>query len=265
MEQKELTTESGIRTVSWGSSQGENKTPLVLVHGSWGASWMWGMYVKYLVSQGWSVHALDLRGHGGSSGSVEGATMNDYLDDIHSAVEVLDLENPVIIGHSMSGLLALMYGSKYPTSGIVSIDPSASKEVRGEGQEVQYPPAYTPMDAGMPKDPKEAMAALADLSPPQLMMMKEKLGKESGVARSERKAGVSVSKESIKVPLLFLGGEMGESVEFGIGIKGAREMAEYYGGDVVEVKGATHPGILVGAHAHEAVEAIEKWLHRLPS
>jgi len=94
----------------------------------------------------------------------------------------------------------------------------------------------------------------------RLMLMKFKLGVESGVARSERKRGVSVSKESLTRPLLFVGAEFGTSLPFGIGIEKARMQANYYGATVFEIKGATHPGLLIGRHWKESAQKILDWL-----
>ena len=233
---------------------------LVLVHGSWGAGWMWNVYVEFFVSKGWQVVTLDLRGHGKSGGTVEGALMGNYVDDIHTVVDELELEGPVIIGHSMGGLIALMYGAEHLTSAVISIDGSPSIEVQKESKEMKYPLSYMPMDAGMPADPQAAMMAFPDLKPEQLIMMKDMLGKESGVARSERKLGISVPKNQLDIPLLFVGAEKGVSVPFGIGVEKARAMAEYYDGDIFEIQEATHPGILVGEHAGKSAEVIERWL-----
>ena len=95
------------------------------------------------------------------------------------------------------------------------------------------------------------------------MMMKDMLGKESGIARSERKKGISVPKDKITIPALFLGAENGTSVPFGIGTEKARAAAEYYDADFIEIKGATHPGILAGEHAGETVMKIVEWLNNL--
>ena len=116
------------------------------------------------------------------------------------------------------------------------------------------------MDSGMPTDPMAVMKALPDIPPEKLMEMKEMLGVESGTARSERKLGISVPKETLSIPLLFVGGELGESVPFGIGIRTTQSMADYYDKEVIEIKGATHPGILLGEHAMEAAQKIEGWI-----
>jgi len=237
-----------------------SKDAVVLIHGSWGSSAMWMTYIQFLSQDGWDVYALDLRGHGKSDGSVAGTTMGEYARDVHQVVTEHDLHNPVVVGHSMGGLIALMYAAEHGAKAVVSIDPSPPKEVQGEGEKKEYPAEYSAKDAGMPAHPLRAMKAFPDIKILAMMRMKMMLGKESGVARSERKLGISVPKEKLAMPVLFVGGELGESVPFGIGIKTARAMAHYYGKEVIEIKGATHPGILIGVHAKGAVQKIGAWL-----
>ena len=243
----------------------DNKThdnPIVLVHGSWGSSAMWMGYTQFLSQNGWDVYALDLRGHGKSEGNIAGVTMEDYAQDVNQVITEHSIKNPVVVGHSMGGLVALMYATEHSAKAVVAIDSSPTKEVQGEGEKKEYPTEYSPMDAGMPADPMEIMKALPDIPQEKLMKMKGMLGMESGVARSDRKFGISIPKEKLPMPVLFVGGELGESVPFGIGIKTAEAMANYYGKDIVEIKGATHPGILIGEHAMEAVEKIENWMSK---
>jgi len=244
------------------ASPATHANPVVLIHGSRGSSAMWMGFLEYFSQKGWDAYALDLRGHGQSEGEVAGATMEDYAADVHQAITEHGLVSPIIIGHSMGGLVALMYAAKHGASALVSIDPSPTKEVQGAGEKKEYPEVYFPLDAGMPAEPMEVMKALPDVPQEMLMKLKEMLGTESGVARSERKLGISVPKEALSMPTLFVGGEFGESVPFGIGFKSAKAMAGYYGTEALEIKGATHPGILIGEHAMEAAKQIEAWLAR---
>ncbi len=237
-------------------------SPLVFVHGSWGSSAMWMQYSEFFKNKGWDIYAVDLRGHGKSEGTVAGATMNDYVADVKKAVDDHGLSHPILIGHSMGGLVAMMYAATYGAAGLVAIDPSPTREMQGEGEEKVFPETYTPMDAGMPTDPMEVMKAFPDLSPEMLMNMKAMLGAESGVARSERKRGISVPTSALSMPTLFVGGELGESVPFGIGIATAHAMGALYTKEVFEVKGATHPGILLGKHALKSAQSIEAWLSK---
>lgn len=237
-----------------------SKAPLVFIHMSWGGAWVFKFYIKFFASEGYPCYAVDLRGHGKSGGTVEGAAMADYVNDVRAAITELSIKNPIIIGHSMGGLIALMYGAEYESAGVVSLDGSPPAEVQKTSQEIKYPRSYKPEDAGMPKNPLKAMRAFFDISPMRLMLMKLKLGVESGVARSERKKGVSVPREKLIQPLLFIGAEHGSSVPFGIDIEIARAQADYYNAPVVEIKNASHPGLLIGRYWKEAARAILVWL-----
>jgi pimeloyl-ACP methyl ester carboxylesterase len=241
------------------TNQDTAKGDIVLVHGSWGSSEMWAQYIQRLPQEGWNIYALDLRGHGKSQGEISGATMDDYVADVHQAVSEYEINDPIVIGHSMGGLVVLMYAAKHNPKAVVSIDPSPTKEVQGS-QEKNYPDTYSPVDAGMPTDPQEVMKSFPDIPKDMLMKMKDMLGMESGAARSQRKLGISVPKEALSMPTLFVGGELGESVDFGIGIKTAKKLAEYYDKAVIEIAGATHPGTLVGEQAPEAIRKINDWL-----
>lgn len=235
---------------------------IVFIHMSWGGAWAFDFYTKFFAEAGYNCHALDLRGHGNSGGDVSGATMQNYVDDVRSVVESLNLRSPIIVGHSMGGLIALMYSSQYGSSATVSLDGSPSLEAQKTSEEKIYPTSFTPKDSGMPTNPMKAMMVLPDIYPWRLMKMKGLLRVESGVARSERKRGVSVPKEKLTQPLLFVGAENGTSLPFGIGIESIRAQAEYYGAPVVEIKGATHPGILIGKFWRKSAEAMLEWFKK---
>lgn len=254
-----------IATVSVLAEDAKNATDIMFIHMSWGGTWAFDYYLDFFAERGYNAHALDLRGHGESGGTVEGATMQDYVDDVHAAVTGLELDNPVIVGHSMGGLVALDYSAQHGSKATVAMDSSPPIEVQKESKEKEYKPAYTPADSGMPSNPIKVMSALPDIAifPWRLAKLKRSLGVESGVARSDRKRGVSVPKEEIPQPLLFIGGEKGTSLPFGIGIEKARKEAEYYDAPVVEIKGATHPGILIGWHWKGAAREILNWLEEM--
>ncbi len=238
----------------------QSKAEIVLIHMSWGGAWIFTLYQKFFASHGITTHAVDLRGHGRSGGSVEGATMQAYVHDVAVAVEGLGITNPIVIGHSMGGLVALMYASQFPTTATVVLDGSPSIEVQQTSTEKTYPASYKPTDAGMPKNPLKVMEALKDISLWRMIAMKMRLGVESGVARSDRKHGISVPKSSIQSPLLFIGAENGTSLPFGIGIEKTKKQAEYYDAKLIEIKGASHPGLLIGDHWKEVCQHILNWL-----
>ncbi len=255
---RKTTTISGAESI-FTTSIGMGKD-IVFIHMSWGSTWAFKYYMPFFVKAGYRCHAVDLRGHGQSGGTVEGTTMQDYVDDIHTAVTELKINDPIVIGHSMGGLIALMYSAQHKVSATVSLDGSPSLEAQGTSEEKTYPASYTPVDSGMPTNPLKAMMALPDIYPWRLMQLKKNLTVESGVARSDRKRGISIPKDSIQNPLLFVGAEKGTSLPFGIGIAKAKTQADYYAAPVCEIKGASHPGILIGKHWRISTEKVLQWL-----
>lgn len=241
---------------------------LLFVHGSFGGYFMWKAIGETLLAAGFECAFLSLRGHKPNPGvDLSKVGMKDYVEDIRDVVVALDLKNPVLIGHSMGGLLVLMYEKEFDElKALVSIDPSPSAEVQGRGREddiQKIPLVYSAMDAGMPSDPVIAMKAMPDIPKEMLMQMKSMLGMESGLARRERKQGISIPKGSLRAPVLFVGGELGGSLPFGISFASTKKMADYYAAELSEIKGASHPGIVMGIKAKEVAEKIAAWLQGL--
>jgi len=86
--------------------------PLLFVHGSYCGAWIWSEhFLPYFAKKGYAAYAVSLRGHGGSEGSLTWASLADYVDDVESAVAKLD-KPPVLIGHSMGGMIVQHYLSK---------------------------------------------------------------------------------------------------------------------------------------------------------
>ena len=56
-----------------------HRPPVLLIHGAANSSGVWRFWQEALADLGWSSYAVDLRGHGRSSGSIDGATMSDDL------------------------------------------------------------------------------------------------------------------------------------------------------------------------------------------
>lgn len=86
-------------------------TPLLFVHGAYGAAWVWEPhFLPYFADRGFVVHALSLRGHGGSEGAVAlpFARLKDFVADLSQVIEELGA-TPVLIGHSMGGMVVQKY------------------------------------------------------------------------------------------------------------------------------------------------------------
>lgn len=82
------------------------RPPVLLVHGLCGGAWMWENYQARLATAGYESHAINLRGHHGSRPvpDIGKVSINEYVDDAVAAAR--SLGDPIVIGHSMGGLIA---------------------------------------------------------------------------------------------------------------------------------------------------------------
>lgn len=115
--------------LDWGNAAAPT---LLLVHGArdHARSWDW---VAGALRHEWHVVAPDLRGHGDSDWSADGAyAMPDFVHDLVALVDRLAAERVTIVAHSLGGSVALRYAGLYPerVARIVAIEgmgPSAAE------------------------------------------------------------------------------------------------------------------------------------------
>ncbi len=102
---------------------GGDLPPLLFVHGAWHASWCWTEhFTGYFADLGYTSYALDLTGHGSSSGTVRGARIAHYVADVRRVAVELPSE-PVLVGHSMGGLVVQQYLARHRAAAGVLLAP----------------------------------------------------------------------------------------------------------------------------------------------
>jgi pimeloyl-ACP methyl ester carboxylesterase len=99
--------------------------PIVLAHGAGHDHRWWEPQVEALRDE-YEVVTYDLRGHGRTGGGADWHQyeMALYALDLHRLVERLDLDRPVVVGHSLGGMFLPAFASRYPDSvrGLVLAD-----------------------------------------------------------------------------------------------------------------------------------------------
>ncbi len=86
-------------------------TPILFVHGMSHAAWCWAEhFLPYFGQHGYVSHALSLRGHGGSEGRerLRWTSLDEYVSDV-AQVATLMKRPPVLVGHSMGGMIVQKY------------------------------------------------------------------------------------------------------------------------------------------------------------
>ncbi|MGI9542791.1 MAG: alpha/beta fold hydrolase [Cyclobacteriaceae bacterium] len=85
--------------------------PLVILHGLFGASDNWMGIAKQLGDQ-FSVYLPDQRNHGQSFHHPI-FNYEAMAEDLHAFVDMHELKEPIVVGHSMGGKVAMFYAQKY--------------------------------------------------------------------------------------------------------------------------------------------------------
>lgn len=86
---------------------------VILIHGISGAGATWWPIIDDLAPSFTPV-TLDLRGHGASGKPESGFRYDDYIGDLDRVLDHLGLEHPLVMGHSLGGLIALWWAARYP-------------------------------------------------------------------------------------------------------------------------------------------------------
>ena len=92
---------------------GRGDPALVFVHGIACHRGFWAAQVRHFADSH-RVLAIDLRGHGESDAPHQRYTMREFADDLRWLGSQLQVARPVVIGHSLGGLIALELAAAYP-------------------------------------------------------------------------------------------------------------------------------------------------------
>lgn len=94
-------------------SESGNGKPVVLLHGYLEAKSIWAPLIVILEKK-FRVVAIDLPGHGDSGVASDTLTMEFMAGAVKAVTDSLDLENIVLVGHSLGGYVTLAFLELYP-------------------------------------------------------------------------------------------------------------------------------------------------------
>lgn len=106
--------------LNWGGAG----QPVVLLHGLASNARIWDFVAPLLVNVGFRVLALDQRQHGRTDDADDGFDFPSIVRDLHAFIDTLQLEKPLLVGHSWGAGTVLNYAAARPmnAAGIVLVD-----------------------------------------------------------------------------------------------------------------------------------------------
>ncbi len=105
---------------------GKQGTPIICTHGLTANAFCFQAYADALATDH-RVYAYDVRGRGDSDRPEHGYSVPIYADDLAEIIDTLELERPVVLGHSMGALVSVNFAARYPDklSKLVLVDGGA--------------------------------------------------------------------------------------------------------------------------------------------
>lgn len=257
-----------IREVIHRAPEGSPKpTPLLFIHGIYHGAWCWDVhFLPWFAARGWDCYALSLRGHGQSSGTTRGAHLRGYVQDVLETAASLPAA-PILIGHSMGGLLAQHCLEQQPFPAMIGVTPATTRGaqrfvlsrlirqpldvVKGLLTWRLYPLIDTPQKAAAlffhPALSAEEQSALhAQLGDESFWLVFETTLLHRPDARKIRERGV---------PILFIAAEEDAILR----VNEIEQAARAYGGDMQVYPGMSHDKML-DPNWETAASGIAKWL-----
>ncbi|MBW1798901.1 MAG: alpha/beta hydrolase [Deltaproteobacteria bacterium] len=104
---------------------------IVMIHGMWGGGWYLEKYKTFFEERGYQCHTPYLRYHDVDPKAepdprLGTTSLLDYAQDLEEYIKEKKLnEKPILMGHSMGGLLAQMLGARGVASALVLLTPAS--------------------------------------------------------------------------------------------------------------------------------------------
>ena len=107
-------------------SRGQGEAPIVMVHGAFCGGWVFEDFEKPFVEAGYVVHRPDLPGHAlhEPPQAVANLSMSHYARHVAAFCARLP-EPPILIGHSLGGLVVQLVAARMPVRAVALLAPSA--------------------------------------------------------------------------------------------------------------------------------------------
>ena len=248
---------------------------VVLIHGTWLRGDSWADTRAEFEQRGYTMHTPTLRFHDlpfeEGAKKVGPVSLRDYADDLVALVETLD-SPPLILGHSLGGLIAQLVAARTqhaglvaactaPAAGIFSMYPSTARIFLGHylrprpWDKPLYPTAWKLFRSNISNTHTEqAVREMYD----GLVCNSGRVYCEMAFPRLDRAKAATVDFAAITTPVLAIGGEYDRTVNPRLPRTTA---TKYPQGIYVEIPRSDHL-IFVGVSLPVTMSRIDDWMAR---
>lgn len=249
---------------------------IVMIHGMMAGGWCWEGYKEFFEERGYRCITPNLRFHDMPPDKspdlhLGALSLTDYVEDLEDEIGRLD-ELPVIIGHSLGGLLAQIIGSHGLVKALVLLTPASPRGILALRPSVIRTFWSAQTKWGFWTKPfrltfKEMTYSILQLMPAEEQKkIYDKLVFESGRAVSEvgywffdHKRAAEVDEAKVKCPVLVIGASQDKATPISV----VRKVAKKYGAVSSYKEFTGHSHWIIGEPGwQEVAEYVCSWLYQ---
>lgn len=249
------TSSSGLEVVERQPSADQGRPRLLFVHGLGHGAWCWENWLAAAAEAGYPSYAMSLRGHGGSGGRLRTSRLGQYVDDVIEVASSLPAP-PVLVGHSMGGLVVQQTLARYAVRAAVLVAPIPAHPALASLAAIA---GRHPLDAlrivvggSLPLRPEYLFHELDDA---RARTYADRCGGESAVVQYQLLMHRPARAPLGSPPVLVLATPDDRLVP----IRGVRSTAARYGADIEEFPRMGHD-LMLDARWREPLDAMLTWL-----
>jgi pimeloyl-ACP methyl ester carboxylesterase len=245
---------------------------VIFVHGMWSRPWVWDLWKPRFEAAGYTCIAVSLPGHAATDTDreLQGLGLSDYTGAVAGIAS--QFERPVLVGHSMGGLIAQQVAARLPLTAAVLVNSAAPAPIfplrpsmlpglvrhfskwglwrnafRLSGWEARY--------LLFNAVPREEQAALVD----RLIAESGRIAYELGFGALNRAGTNRVSLSSLNCRLLALAGSRDHIIPAAV----SRNMAAWYGQRMTYREYAGHGHWMIGEPQwQQRADEVLSWLEK---
>jgi len=240
--------------------------PVLLLHGYFADATVFTDWLPFLAARGFAPTALNLRGRAGSRPGTEigGVSIDDYVED--AALVARALGRPLVIGHSMGGLLAQRLAELDLVEAAALIAPAPPRGITVMTwqlaiRQLKYLPAIVRSRAVQPSRDDIRALVMNRVPPANQDELIDRLVPDSGRAGREMSiTGVPVDASGVRCPLLIVAA----SDDHFIPAKTIARVARRYGVPMRVMAGRGHMLVLEPGW-QELAGIVADWFAEIPT